>query len=99
MAETDETNNQAVRKLVVGAAVPGLQLPLQVSAPVGGSALALNWSVPGTLQLTNYRIRAAAQADGPYAAIGGDVTSLDYLDAPVVNGVRRFYIVSAVDEA
>ncbi|HEU4844134.1 MAG TPA: CARDB domain-containing protein, partial [Burkholderiaceae bacterium] len=97
VAESDETNNQAVRKVTVGAAVPGAALPLQVSAPAGGAALALSWTAPGALQPAGYRIRAAAAAAGPYSAVGGVVASLDYLDTNVVNGVRRFYIVTAID--
>jgi hypothetical protein len=97
VAESDETNNQAVRKVTVGAAVPGAALPLQVSAPAGGAALALSWTAPGALQPAGYRIRAAAAAAGPYSAVGGVVASLDYVDTNVVNGVRRFYIVTAID--
>jgi subtilase family serine protease/flagellar hook assembly protein FlgD len=96
IAETNEANNRATIQVVILPAQPGKTIPLTVTAPPQGGALQLAWTAPAPDVF--YRVRSAPAADGPYALLTDWTDTTDWLDETVVNGVRRFYIVSAYDE-
>lgn len=97
VAEGNEGNNSASIKLVVQAADAGLPMTLSVSAPPAGQSLQLHWTAPQSVQPAGYRIRVAAAEAGPYAVLIASTSELSHLDQPLANGVRRFYVATAID--
>ncbi|HEX7652729.1 MAG TPA: immunoglobulin domain-containing protein, partial [Verrucomicrobiae bacterium] len=67
--------------------------------PTGLVAIPGNFSVSLTFNsaygATNYNVWRSTVNGGPYSIIG-NLTGTNYVDAPVINGVTYYYVVSAV---
>lgn len=76
---------------------PGKPFEVTVFAPPTGSALDLDWmpAVPAQPP-AEYRVNRALAVDGPYAQIRV-LAATSLRDSPLVNEVRYFYTVEALD--
>jgi hypothetical protein len=72
------------------------QPPAQPVATPGEGQVVLAWSASGFA--TSYHVKRATNTGGPYATIAV-VTTTNYLDVAVTNGVRYYYVVSAANSA
>jgi fibronectin type 3 domain-containing protein len=89
---------------VVTAASPvrsATTLPLPPPAPTGLAAepgdrqVTLRWNA--VAQATGYRVKRALASGGPYDVIAGGLTATSWTDTSLVNGVRYYYVVTAVN--
>jgi len=70
--------------------------PLGLSASAGDRQVSLSWS-PAT-NAASYRVKGSASPSGPFSLLGEvDGSTLNYLDANLVNGSTYYYKVSAVN--
>ena len=67
----------------------------QLSATGGNSKVNLTWNTVD--KATNYTVKRATTAGGPYTTIATDITETSYTDTDVTNGTTYYYIVSAVN--
>ena len=67
--------------------------PTNLSANAGNTAAALTWT--GAPHATDYNIKRATQSGGPYAMIKTGVTTPNYVDQGLTNGVTYYYVVSS----
>lgn len=79
--------------------LPATPLALAVQAPEAGSSLQLSWTPgEGSTPVTGYQVQRSLVSGGPYKVLG--ITgSTDWLDQPLENGLRYFYVVQALDAA
>jgi fibronectin type 3 domain-containing protein len=71
-------------------------VPVGLVAIGGDGQVSLTWTtVSGA---TSYEIKRAATSGGPYAQISAP-TVVSYLDKAVTNGIKYFYVVSAINSA
>lgn len=94
VAESSTDDNRAVKAVVVVAPVPAPVLSVQ-GVPAG-SALALSWVQPAADAITSYRVRRATAANGPFDQLGY-ARETQYVDHGAQNGVRYYYVVTALD--
>jgi cellulose 1,4-beta-cellobiosidase len=85
--------NRAIRSC--GVAVPAA--PTGLNATPGDSQVQLAWSAAGGA--TSYNVKRSTISGGPYTIIATGVTTTDYLDSGLTNGVTYFYVVSALNAA
>lgn len=92
-----EPSNQVV--VSINEQVPGAPLDLTVDAPETGSSLQLQWrAADGSAPDFEYEIHRSLTSGGPYEFVGyTDATR--WLDQPLENGRRYFYVVTALDFA
>ena len=70
-------------------------------APGGATATAtnthawLNWNPSPSA--TSYRVKRATVSGGPYTTIATDVTTTNFVDSTVTNGVTYFYLATAIN--
>ncbi|WP_082507133.1 CARDB domain-containing protein [Duganella sp. Root336D2] len=94
VAESSTDDNRAVKAVVVVAPVPAPVLSVQ-GVPAG-SALALSWVQPAAEAVTSHRVRRATAANGPFDQLGY-ARETQYVDHGAKNGVRYYYVVTALD--
>ncbi len=68
---------------------------LKLKAYGSDTKVELNWEK--TTDATNYTVKRATTAGGPYTAIAADLTDTSYTDTDVKNGITYYYIVSAMN--
>jgi alpha-L-rhamnosidase len=74
-----------------------LNAPIITGAVPGMNQVGLTWSP--SLFATSYNIKRSSTPGGPYLTVASNLTSSDYTDATVNNGVTYYYVVSAVNPA
>jgi hypothetical protein len=77
-----------------GVVVPAAPTGLQTS--VGNTQVSLNWSA--SVNAAIYYVKRSTTSGGPYAQIAA-TGSTSFTDTGVTNGIRYFYVVSAVNSA
>lgn len=77
-------------ELVAPAAPDGL------AATAGDAVVELSWDAPALA--TSYQVKRATNPGGPYSLIASPAAT-SYLDSNVLNGLRYYYVVSAVNSA
>lgn len=71
--------------------------PITLTATAGDKQVSLSWSsVTGA---TGYNIYRSTTSDGSYSKIATGVTSTNYTDTGLTNGVTYYYYVKAVDSS
>jgi beta-glucosidase len=70
--------------------------PTDLTATPGHSQVALSWIA--ALGATNYNVKRATVSGGPYAMVATGVTTTNYTDLFLTNGVTCYYVVSAVND-
>jgi len=74
--------------------------PTGLSASPGNSQVSLDWNDNTEGDLAGYNVYRSTTAGGGYVKLNGAlVTTSDYLDTAVINGITYYYVVTAVDEA
>jgi beta-glucanase (GH16 family) len=68
--------------------------PTALAAAPGDSQVALSWNAVSAA--TSYNVKRAAASSGPFAAIATGLTTTNYTDVAVTNGLAYFYTVSTV---
>jgi hypothetical protein len=69
--------------------------PTGLSAEPGDRQVTLRWNA--VAQATVYRVKRALASGGPYDVIAGGLTATSWTDTSLVNGVRYYYVVTAVN--
>jgi len=67
--------------------------PSGLTATAGSAQLNLHWRAPSGA--TSYNVNRSLVSGGPYATIASTLTTTNYTDAGLTNGVIYFYTVSA----
>jgi probable HAF family extracellular repeat protein len=75
---------------------PPLPAPTGLTSQAGDQVVALTWS-PVTVA-TAYNVKRSSTSGGPYTTIASGVSGTSYLDQTAVNGIRYYYVVTALDE-
>jgi uncharacterized membrane protein len=75
--------------------LPPLPAPTGLSSHAGDSAVALSWNT--VTVATAYNVKRSTTSGGPYTTIAAGVSGTNYLDGTAVNGIRYYYVVTAVD--
>lgn len=70
--------------------------PMGLTATAANLQIQLAWN--SSVAATNYIVKRATSAAGPFTNILTNVTSTNYTDAAVVIGPTYYYVVSALDE-
>lgn len=68
--------------------------PAGLSGDSGNAQVSLTWGTP--LWATSYNVKRSTSPGGPYTTIANVITPA-YTDVNLVNGVRYYYVVSALD--
>ncbi|HEU5069279.1 MAG TPA: LamG-like jellyroll fold domain-containing protein [Verrucomicrobiae bacterium] len=79
----------------VASFVTPLAAPNGLAAVRGDGQVQLNWDAVATAN--GYNLRRATLSGGPYTLVATNLPGLDELDAPVTNGTRYYYVVSATN--
>jgi subtilisin family serine protease len=69
--------------------------PTALVALGGTGEVTLRWRASGGAR--TYTVKRSLQSGGPYTAVATEVTSNDYIDSGLTNGVTYYYVVSAVN--
>ncbi|MFC1897777.1 hypothetical protein ACFLX8_04365 [Chloroflexota bacterium] len=89
---SDSNEDSAVANNVAPAAPTGL------AASAGDKEIDLNWDNNSEGDLDGYNVHRSQVMGGPYSQVNGSlVTSSDYNDTGLTNGVTYYYVVTAVD--
>jgi uncharacterized repeat protein (TIGR01451 family) len=72
-----------------------LSAPAGLAATPGNASVSLKWS-PAT-GATSYNVKRATVTGGPYATLMTGITTTNYTDATVTNGMVYYYVVSALE--
>lgn len=72
--------------------------PAGLVVAVGDGGVSLDWDDNGEPDLAGYTVYRRTGGGG-YAVIASDVQQSEYVDGEAVNGIRYYYVVTAVDEA
>ena len=87
-----DTNTAGQVQLVANLPAPAAPTNLQATAT--NLQINLKWnSVAGA---TSYSLKRGTTSGGPYPSVFGGLTTTNYADADVTNGVAYFYVVSAL---
>jgi PKD repeat protein len=81
----------AVQFVELEAAPPASPTDLVATGGIGQVSLTWNASIGAT----DYAVKRAASAGGPFATIASGLTSTSYVDANAVGGVTYYYVVTA----
>jgi uncharacterized membrane protein len=73
---------------------PPLPAPTRLVGQAGNNSVALSWQ-PVAIA-SGYNVKRATVSGGPYTTIASGVPSTGYVDQTAVNGVRYYYVVSAL---
>jgi fibronectin type 3 domain-containing protein len=87
------TNNMISTTFAVAWNLTSASPPAALQATAGNQEATLAWSAP--LGATSYIVRRALVAGGPYS-VNASVTSTNYTDIGLTNGVTYYYVVAAV---
>jgi fibronectin type 3 domain-containing protein len=68
--------------------------PAGLSASAGNAQVSLSWTA--STGATLYHVKRATTSGGPYAQVAAP-TGASYLDSPLTNGTKYFYVVSTVN--
>jgi len=71
-----------------------LSAPTGLAAAPGNASVSLKWS-PAT-GASSYNVKRSAVSGGPYATLITGLTTTNYTDTTVSNGMIYYYVVSAV---
>ena len=72
--------------------------PSMLGATAGDGSVALDWADNTEPDLAGYDIKRATSSAGPFVQINsGTLTTSDYVDGSVTNGVTYYYVVTAQD--
>ncbi len=71
--------------------------PVNVNATPGNGQVALTWDA--SLGASGYNVKRALVTGGPYSTIAPNIGTNNYTDLAVSNGVRYYYVVSALSGA
>lgn len=83
-------------KYNIGGGVPAPATPLGLKALPGDHQVSLSWSAAASA--ASYRVKSSTSPTGPFQLLGEvDGSTLNYLDANLVNGSTYYYTVSAVN--
>ncbi len=83
-------------KYNIGGGAQAPATPLGLKASAGDRRVSLSWSPAASA--ASYRVKASASPSGPFQLLGEvDGSTLNYLDANLVNGTTYYYKVSAVN--
>jgi fibronectin type 3 domain-containing protein len=67
--------------------------PTGLSAILGHNQVTLSWNVSAAA--TSYNVKRATTSGGPYTTVASGVTSTNYTNTGLTNGVTYYYVVSA----
>jgi beta-glucanase (GH16 family) len=73
--------------------LPPPAAPSNLVATPGNTAVALSWS--SGANGVAYNVKRSASAPGPYTLVAGSLSSTNYTDSGLTNGVPVYYVVSA----
>ncbi|WP_240415045.1 fibronectin type III domain-containing protein [Paenibacillus periandrae] len=80
----------------VGVADPTLpSIPVDLLATAGNTQVTLTW--PAVTGATGYNIKRSTTAGGPYTPVATNVYGSPYIDTTVTNGIKYYYVVTAVN--
>lgn len=79
--------------LTVQPAIPAV--PTNVAAVAGEAEVRLSWNP--SARAATYRVKRATTSGGPYASVGGELTSSVFVNSGLKNGTKYYYVVSAVN--
>ena len=71
--------------------------PTNLVATPGNAQVALTWTA--SLGASGYNVKRALVTGGPYSTIAPNIAANNYTDLAVSNGVRYYYVVSALSGA
>ncbi|MEM7391583.1 MAG: sialate O-acetylesterase, partial [Verrucomicrobiota bacterium] len=71
--------------------------PTNFVATAGDGQVQLTWDPNAESDLAGYNLYRSTQLIGPFTLVGNQHATNSYLDSPLQNGDRYWYIVSAVD--
>ena len=93
MVLTRAVNEMEIHGYALHDVTPGYQpSPTGLTAVAGDAQIALSWdAVPGA---TSYTIKRSLTAGGPYTTLGNELDT-SAVDAPLTNGTRYYYVISA----
>jgi hypothetical protein len=95
------------RQVIIGFVVKaGAQVDLAPAAPTGLAATAgngsasLNWNDNSEIDMNGYNVYRSTTQGSAYVKLNSSLlTSSDYLDNGLTNGMTYYYVVTAVDDA
>lgn len=71
--------------------------PTGLNAIAGDAQVALAWAPSAAA--SSYKVKRGTSSGGPYSTIASGVTSTEFLDTSLTNGVTYFYVVTAINGA
>jgi hypothetical protein len=69
--------------------------PNSLKAVPGNATVSLSWS-PSS-EATGYNVLRSLTSGGPYTSVASGITTTNYTDAAVANGITYFYVVQSTD--
>ncbi len=73
---------------------PPLPAPTRLSSLAGNASVELSWDAVAIA--SGYNVKRGTVGGGPYTTIAVGVNSTSYVDHTAVNGIRYYYVVSAL---
>jgi fibronectin type 3 domain-containing protein len=67
--------------------------PTNLTAILGANQVSLSWTAPAAA--TSYNVKRATTSGGPYTTVATGLTSTNYTNSGLTNGVTYYYVVSA----
>ncbi|MEM7355408.1 MAG: discoidin domain-containing protein, partial [Acidobacteriota bacterium] len=95
VGNVSQPSNEATVTLAVEP--PPIPIDLVVTAPIAGGKLDVAWQPGAGLQPLGYVLLRSTTSGGPYTEIV-TTAATQFLDEPLDNGVRYYYVVIAFDE-
>ncbi len=98
----DTSFNSSAYSIEASATVPADSTPPAapsgVSATAGNTIVSLDWNNNTEPDVNGYNVYRSTVSGGPYTRLNGTLlTSSDYNDTSVTNGITYYYVVTAVD--
>ena len=76
---------------------PPLPAPTGLYSQAGDKVVSLAWN--SVAVATAYKVKRSTTSGGPYTTIAAGVSGTNYLDQTAANGIRYYYVVTALDDA
>ncbi|TAL01130.1 MAG: hypothetical protein EPO07_08785, partial [Verrucomicrobia bacterium] len=86
-----ESTNSTQASATTLAAPPAA--PTNLTAILGANQVSLSWTAPAAA--TSYNVKRGTTSGGPYTVVVSGVTSTNYTNTGLTNGVTYYYVVSA----